>query len=76
MSLEAGSNSVLLQKNIGSPGAVQNQLVYHSPIDGAKLTAPLLGSILIEVGDGAAEVFRSASVADRRRSSKFLVFPV
>ena len=62
MSLEAGGAPVVLQRDLGTPSAVQGFEVFGSPLSGAQLTAPIVGTVLMQAGTRSAQYILVAIV--------------
>ncbi|MFN7451971.1 MAG: hypothetical protein ACK5R5_03600 [Alphaproteobacteria bacterium] len=56
MGLRAGGGPLLLRRELGLPGPVQGQLAFGAPLYGARLAAPLLGTVRMRAGDGAFQL--------------------
>jgi hypothetical protein len=61
MALEAGSNTVILRKDIGSPNPVDNQLAFPGAIEGVNLTTSLPLSVPFQASDGSIQIDRSTT---------------
>ena len=54
MSLQAGGAPAILQRDLGTPAAIQGAQAFGSAIYGPQLAAPLSGAVLMLAQDGAA----------------------
>ena len=54
MSLQAGGAPAILQRDLGTPAAIQGAQAFGSAIYGPQLASPLSGAVLMLAQDGAA----------------------